>query len=107
MNQSGHINAALQARLDAGARHERTLEAVSSPAVFGAGTPRRQDGLFPARLPTGTQAVCDDRRSSAPTGHGPQLCPVWPRRRDGFPYVVATATSRWAVSSYGVPARLP
>jgi hypothetical protein len=37
----------------------------ATTALFGAGTPRRQDGLFPARLPTGTQAVCSDRRASA------------------------------------------
>jgi hypothetical protein len=89
MNQSGHINAAIQARLDAGVRHERTLEAVSSPALFGAGTPRRQDRFFPARLQTGTQAACEDRCSSAVPGAA--------RRRDAFPYLLATATSRCAV----------
>jgi hypothetical protein len=63
MNQSGHINAAIQARLDAGARHERTLEAADSCAWCASQPATRADGS------RGSTSPLLRRRSLAPVLH--------------------------------------
>src|SRR5262245_10879993 len=95
---------------EAEAGHERTLELVTSTAVFGAGPPRRQDWCSPAPLQTGSQGACDDGRSSTPSFHGPQpyrvrpdlgiSAPIW---RPPQPIVVRSDRREYLPGSHRAP----